>query len=385
MPWTVLDALGDLLRECARGLDWALASDPCAALVSSRERSGPVHDAGAGRRPSPRAAGARALASLDRDRIRARTGAGGVLSLLFGDAHAAREELSAGAPELERRLGEPGAEAWSLSSRVSRRRLRARSGPLACSSRRAERFTASSSGAGEARATAALGLTMTSEHPVLARELIEEALALNEAAQDGWGQGQCHLYLDLLAEAGGASRKVAAGHYRLAMEHLRPYRGGPLLPVALIGGRASCAPAIRRRRCGSRLPPTASARVPAARSRPSSFSTPRRFACGPKPHSATRRRGSGRKGRASTWTMRSRSRSAVGDRPRSGPPGSARASSRSPPSSQRVCRTRRSRLASTSRCAPSKATCVTCWAMARARQPHAARDLGARADSVARA
>ncbi|MDX6476253.1 MAG: hypothetical protein QOH95_1764 [Gaiellaceae bacterium] len=230
----VLDALGDDYENVRAALDWTLASDPCAALVFVARTTDLFMMLGQADGLRLARLALDRCASLDRDRIVVQLAAG-VLSLLFGDADAAREELER-AREQSVTLGEPGLEAWSLFFAGLTETLAGAVAPARVqleASRALHR--ALGIGAGEARATAALGLTMTSKHPVLARELIEEALALNEAAQDRWGQGQCHLYLGLLAEAGGASRKVAAGHYRLAMEHLRPYRGGPLLPVALIG------------------------------------------------------------------------------------------------------------------------------------------------------
>ncbi|HEV2058643.1 MAG TPA: LuxR C-terminal-related transcriptional regulator [Solirubrobacteraceae bacterium] len=89
---------------------------------------------------------------------------------------------------------------------------------------------------GEALATAALGIGFLIDgQPDRARELIEEALALNRARDDDWGEGQCQVYLGILAEDTGAHPDRVSEHYRRAIELHGPYGGGPLLPVALVG------------------------------------------------------------------------------------------------------------------------------------------------------
>ena len=86
---------------------------------------------------------------------------------------------------------------------------------------------------GEGKATAVLGLIeLTSGDPVRARELVREALEIQVAASDAWSQGQCHVYLGMIAEDTGAPAQAMA-HYRQAVESLRPYRDGALLPLAL--------------------------------------------------------------------------------------------------------------------------------------------------------
>jgi DNA-binding NarL/FixJ family response regulator len=74
---------------------------------------------------------------------------------------------------------------------------------------------------------------MTAE-PLRARELIEEAMAVNVAADEAWGQGQCQIYLGIITESTATDPARATVHYRQAVELLRPFRGGPLLPVALV-------------------------------------------------------------------------------------------------------------------------------------------------------
>jgi DNA-binding NarL/FixJ family response regulator len=89
---------------------------------------------------------------------------------------------------------------------------------------------------GWAVATAALGLTylMTGE-PAQARELVEEALAVTVAESYDWGQGQCHLYLGIIIDSTATEPAQATSHYHQAVERLRHFRGGPLLPQALVG------------------------------------------------------------------------------------------------------------------------------------------------------
>jgi len=87
---------------------------------------------------------------------------------------------------------------------------------------------------GWARATAVLGLTYLTDDPTRGRDLLEEALAVNVDLDDDFGQGQCHLYLGMIAEVEG-DRGRQASHFRQAVEHMAPYQGGPLLPVALAG------------------------------------------------------------------------------------------------------------------------------------------------------
>jgi predicted ATPase/DNA-binding NarL/FixJ family response regulator len=88
---------------------------------------------------------------------------------------------------------------------------------------------------GEARSTAALGLTyFMDDERARARELLEAALALGVAGQDRWSQGQANLYLGILAVS-SADPQAAASCFREAVECQRPYGDSTLLPVALVG------------------------------------------------------------------------------------------------------------------------------------------------------
>jgi non-specific serine/threonine protein kinase len=87
---------------------------------------------------------------------------------------------------------------------------------------------------GEGRALAALGLIeLRSGNLVRARQLVEEALRVQTEAGDLWPQGQCHTYLGMIAEDGGRDLALATSHYRQAIEVLRPFDDGALLPAAL--------------------------------------------------------------------------------------------------------------------------------------------------------
>lgn len=71
-----------------------------------------------------------------------------------------------------------------------------------------------------------------------ARELLESALAIGNAAQDRWSQNQANLYLGILAES-SAEPQAASSLFRKAVAclqpDLQPDRDSTLLPVALIG------------------------------------------------------------------------------------------------------------------------------------------------------
>jgi len=80
-----------------------------------------------------------------------------------------------------------------------------------------------------------LGVTFLVEgDSVRARRLVEEALAVDVTEGDDWGLGHCHLYLGVIAESEQAAR-TATAHFHEAASRLRRFRGGPLLPAALVG------------------------------------------------------------------------------------------------------------------------------------------------------
>jgi predicted ATPase/DNA-binding CsgD family transcriptional regulator len=159
----------------------------------------------------------------------------GMLAMLVGDAPAAEIALEE-ARELCAELHEEAQEGWALFVHGLTQTLggdsEAGAAHLEASRALHRRWSVRT---GEARATAALGLArlMAGEH-VRARELVEEALAVNETVDDDWGRGQCHLYLGIIAESTGRDPRGATLHLRRAVELLRQFRGGPLLPVALV-------------------------------------------------------------------------------------------------------------------------------------------------------
>jgi DNA-binding CsgD family transcriptional regulator len=90
----------------------------------------------------------------------------------------------------------------------------------------------SRSGEGMTIATLGLSFLMTGD-PDRARELLEEALAIQTAEAYPFGKGQASLYLGITLEA--TDPQAATRHYRHAVECLREYRDSNLLPSALVG------------------------------------------------------------------------------------------------------------------------------------------------------
>jgi predicted ATPase len=216
-------------------LEWAAASDPCGArplLAAARDVFFMVG-----------ATDGRRLAHLllercpvrDRDRVEIQIVAG-VLAFIVADAEAARRVLVE-AEELGAELGERGLEGWvhyflGLTETLDGQLEPAREHLEATRALHDESGAAS----GWRRATAVLGLNfLIANEPHRARDLVEQALAANVAEDDEWGQGQCNVYLGLIAEATGADAEVVTSYYRRAASFLRPFRGGPLLPAVLIG------------------------------------------------------------------------------------------------------------------------------------------------------
>ena len=215
-------------------LEWATLSDPCAAreLFSGTQDLFMLLGHADGLRL--------AQLLLDRcpaqDRLRVEMLiSAGLLAILIADAETAAGRL-AEARELSAALGQRALEGWARfflglgetfagAVEAGRANLQA-----------ARTLHRDLGVRGEALATAALGMGfLIDNEPDRARELIEEALALNRARDDDWGEGQCQVYLGILAEETGAHPDRAREHYRRAIDLHRPYEGGPLLPVALVG------------------------------------------------------------------------------------------------------------------------------------------------------
>ena len=215
-------------------LEWAIASDPCAArkLFSATQDLFLLIGYADGLRL--------ALLLLDRcraqDRLRAELQiSAGTLAIQVADARAAARVL-AEARELSAELGERALEGWARFF-LGLRETFAGAVETGRANLQAARALHRDLGVrGEALATAALGCGfLIDDEPDRARELIEEALALNLARGDDWGEGQCEVYLGFLAEDTGAHPDRVTEHYRRAVELHGPFGGGPLLPVALVG------------------------------------------------------------------------------------------------------------------------------------------------------
>jgi predicted ATPase/DNA-binding CsgD family transcriptional regulator len=171
----------------------------------------------------------------ERDRTRASVQISiAVLRLMQADVDGARAML-ADALELSIELGERALEGWALFFRG----LAATFGGLVGPGREAltrARDLHNELGVqvGEGRAIAALGLAeLSAGDPPRARELVEEALEIQAVTGDLWSQGQCHVYLGMIAEDTGSAPSQTGLHYRQAVDSLRPYGSGPLLPIAL--------------------------------------------------------------------------------------------------------------------------------------------------------
>jgi non-specific serine/threonine protein kinase len=171
----------------------------------------------------------------ERDRTRASVQISvAVLRLMQADVEGTRAML-ADALELSAELGEHALEGWALFFQG----LAATFGGLVDVGREAltqARNLHSELGVevGEGRAIAALGLVeLSAGETGRARELVGEALEIQATTGDLWSQGQCHVYLGMIAEDAGAGPAETTGHFRHAVDSLRPYGSGPLLPVAL--------------------------------------------------------------------------------------------------------------------------------------------------------
>ena len=216
-------------------LEWAVATQPCAAmrvLGGTRDlffRFG-------------QADGLR-LAELVlercpvRDRHRAETQIStGQLATSMGDFSAARSVL-AEARELSAELGEPVLEAWA-------RFFQGLTETLAGETEAGREHLQASRALhhhlgirmGEARSIAALGMGFVFENQTArAKERLDEALAIYVDERDAWGEGQCHIFLGMIAESSEPDPRSAISHYRKAVDCLLPSRDATLLPVALLG------------------------------------------------------------------------------------------------------------------------------------------------------
>jgi non-specific serine/threonine protein kinase len=178
---------------------------------------------------------------LERCRSRDRTRAmaliaAGELANAIGDPASARVMLSEGRA-LTTQLDEPGLEAWTAWFQGI---IEITSGQPEAGREHLERSLTLhrriGNRIGEARALAGLaGTYLFADDPARAKELHEEALSIFLDEQNLWGQGLCHAFLGMIAEAAAPDPSSASSHYRKAVELLRPSKDATLLPVALVG------------------------------------------------------------------------------------------------------------------------------------------------------
>jgi non-specific serine/threonine protein kinase len=269
----VVDELEADYGNVRAALEWAAVADPCAAmrLLSGMLDLFLMLGQADGRR----------LAELVLERCPARDRyrvdiqiSAGALAWFTGDSQSARQTLTE-ARRLGAELGESVLEGWCrmfeglvevFGGSTQRARAHFEEGRRLHHEFRVQ--------AGEARSTAAIGLTfmLENESPG-ALKLVQEGLGMAIAAEDRFGQGQCHTYLGMIAQSNGDER-AATAHYRSAVGCLRPHRDVTLLPMALLGqagvlARRDPATAIRvaaaasavRARVGGEFPPLIRARV----------------------------------------------------------------------------------------------------------------------------
>lgn len=225
--------LEDDYENVRAALEWSAGSDPCSAL---RLLAGTMDlFIMLGQTDGRRLAELMLERCPSRDRHRAEVQIlAGSLAMLMADSAAAKSALVR-ARELCSELGERALEGWALFFHGLTETLEGqmKSARIHLGASRALHRQCGVR-IGEARATAALGLTFQmANESTPGRGLVEEALSICIAEQDRWGQGQCHLYLGIIAESTEAGSSRATLHCRQAIELMRPFRG-PLLPVALI-------------------------------------------------------------------------------------------------------------------------------------------------------
>jgi non-specific serine/threonine protein kinase len=229
-----VNELDDDYENVRAALEWAAASDPCAGarlLGGTRDLFFRF-----GQADGLRLAGLMLERCRVRDRHRAEAQmAAGQLAISSGDYDAARVVL-ADARALAAELGDRVTEAWTgffqgLAETLAGAEEPARAHLGASRSLHHELGIL----VGEARAVSCLAMThLMAGDNATARELLDAALAMYADADDGWGQGQCHTFLGVIADS-AADPVRAASHFRKAVDFLRPTRDATLLPVALIG------------------------------------------------------------------------------------------------------------------------------------------------------
>jgi predicted ATPase/DNA-binding CsgD family transcriptional regulator len=229
----LLDQRREDYENIRTALEWSAESDPCAGMrlfAGSRELFQMLGTAD-GRR----------LAELllarcparDRCRIEVLITAG-ILAMVMADPEASHAFHSE-ARRLSADLGELELEGFATFFRGLMQAL-----SMAVDPARADLEAAiglhrrANNRVGEGMTLATLGLTfLITDEPARARELLEQALAIHTAAGYPWGEGQARLYLATTIEA--SDQRVAARHYRRAIECFQHYSDTNLVANALIG------------------------------------------------------------------------------------------------------------------------------------------------------
>jgi non-specific serine/threonine protein kinase len=230
-----INELDDDFENVRAALEWAVVSDPCTGLRVLAGTRDLFYKFG-------QTDGLRLVQRLldrcpTRDQGRAMALiAAGELANAIGDSTAARAALSEGR-ELSAELEEPALEAWTAWFQGV---TEITSGQPEAGRDHLERSLAVHRQLGirigEARALAGLaGTYLFADEPAQAKELHEEALSIFIDEQNLWGQGMCHTFLGMIAEATAPDPAGASRHYRKAVELLRPSQDATLLPVALLG------------------------------------------------------------------------------------------------------------------------------------------------------
>jgi predicted ATPase/DNA-binding NarL/FixJ family response regulator len=263
-----VNELDDDYENVRAALEWAATSEPCTGV----RLVGAVRDLFFRFGQADGRSLARQLLERcpARDRYRAEALiAAGQLENMLGNSDAARSVL-AEARDLSEELEEPLLEAWAqffqgLTETFSGAIEAGRMHFEASRALHHELGVAT----GEGRAIMGLGMGYAvGDEPHRAKELFETALSLLVAADDGWAQGTCHMWLGTLADLGGPDATGATAHFRTAVEMLRRSRDATVLPMALVGQagvlarrqpvdalRVAAAAAAIRARIGGEFPP----------------------------------------------------------------------------------------------------------------------------------
>ena len=230
---TFLAERRDDYENVRAAIEWAAESDPCAGLAmfaATRDLFQML-----GQADGRRIADTLLARCPNRDKARvAVLITAGILAMASANADAARRlqrearEVAASLHDLELEgyasLYHGLTQALNMEIEAARADLRAARDLL----RRARIQS------GEAMAVAGLGLaSLLAGERDTARELLEQAVAMQQEAGYRWGEGHASLYLGVTLDA--VDPQAAGRHYRHAVECFLPYRDTTLLPYALIG------------------------------------------------------------------------------------------------------------------------------------------------------